>query len=119
MRPSSNTRNWKKGTRALRWRTARLQPDRPMGSFDSAALGRTPGHSPPSPSKPEYHVCAECFGPRSRYARGQFCSRCERKLFSPDAYTSFIRSERRLTVEFRKRQAARGYVMPDHGKEPA
>jgi hypothetical protein len=92
-----------------------------MGSFDSAALGRAPGHKPPKPSQPEHHVCAECFGPRSRYRQGQFCTRCERRLFDGNehtGYTSFIRRERRLTVEFRKRQAARGYVMPDHSKAP-
>ena len=92
-----------------------------MGQFDHAALGRTPGHPAPKPSKLEHHICAECFGPRSRYRRGQFCAKCERELFGSEreGYASFIRSERRRCVEFRRRQAARGYVMPDHSKELA
>jgi hypothetical protein len=57
----------------------------------------------------EEHVCAECFGPRSRYRRGPFCYQCERFLFGngTSGYESFVRSERQRRTEAAKRAARR------------
>jgi hypothetical protein len=60
-----------------------------------------PKHVPPTPLQVlrERHVCAECFGPRSRIRAKNghlFCAVCERALFGDDrsGQDSFIRSER-------------------------
>jgi hypothetical protein len=90
----------RRGTRLIRVRTARRvpqqgQPDRPLTHPRIPHAGR------------EEHVCAECFGPRSRYRDGQFCARCERDLFgdSRDGYGSFIRSERARNVQAARKRA--------------
>ena len=67
-----------------------------------------PATHPDIPHQPrEEHRCAECFGPRSRYRKGQFCSGCERALFGDGTmgYASFIRSETQHQAELRKRRA--------------
>ena len=54
------------------------------------------------------HVCAECFGPRSHYRKGPFCTRCERALFGNETtgYESFIRSERARRAQAARKQKA-------------
>ena len=81
------------------------------------SMGRTPWQGQPDrpvthPSirhqETEAHVCAECFGVRSRYRKGPFCTRCERDLFGDATMgdETFIRSERaRQTAAARKRKA--------------
>jgi hypothetical protein len=61
------------------------------------------------PAKPEKRKrCGECFGPRSRYQSGLFCSRCEVELFGDRrlGYIHFIRSERARNVQRARRRAA-------------
>jgi hypothetical protein len=101
----------RKGTRMLRWRTLgrvpqQGQPERPIVDKD------TPH------AEPEHHVCAECFGSRSRYQEGPFCYQCERTLFGNGrtGYTHFIRSERQRNImaerkgQPRQRRAREWYV---------
>src|SRR5690349_21619912 len=106
----SRARNWKKGTRALRWRTlgraGLTGTGQPRVDYDPV---EKPQGNPPK------HVCAECFGPRSAYRRGFFCTRCERALFGNEnaGYESFIRSQRKHMSYVRKRWAATGYIPPE------
>lgn len=88
----------RRGTRMLRMRSTRRWPQQGQPA--------TPPTHPAIPHMPrEEHVCAECFGPRSRYRKGQFCFRCERALFGDgtSGYESFIQSEKQRRVEAAKR----------------
>jgi hypothetical protein len=97
----------RRGTRMLRMRSAKRfpqqgQPERPLTH-------------PGIPHEPrQEHACAECFGPRSRYRKGQFCFRCEQALFGDGTggYERFIASERQRRAEAAKRRARRAAREP-------
>jgi hypothetical protein len=100
-RPPSIPPRWRKGTRAIRLRTARRagaasgQPRAPVtdpGRVRHRGLAK--------------HTCGECFGPRSAYRDSLFCNRCELALFgdSRAGYQRFLRSERARTREMAKRR---------------
>jgi hypothetical protein len=105
----------RKGTRLIRMRSGRRapqqgQPPRPLTH-------------PGIPHEPrQEHACAECFGPRSRYRRGQFCYQCEQALFGDGTagYELFIRSEKRRRAEAAKaaQRAAAGVPWPEYVPGP-
>lgn len=77
------------GTRMLRVRTLRRVPS--PAQPERVTTDPRVEHRPVT-----RHTCSECFGPRSMYAGGFFCARCEQELFGMAgyAYKSFIRSEK-------------------------
>jgi hypothetical protein len=95
-------RQLRKGTRLVRMRSAKRVPEQgqPYRPLTHPAIPR---------GEPETHTCAECFGPRSRYRKGQFCYQCEQALFGngTSGYEEFIASERARRAAAGKR-AARG-----------
>jgi hypothetical protein len=106
-RPPNASPRWRKGTRAVRLRTAR----RATGANGQPQAPVT-GHGARPQDLPKGLTCAECFGPRSAYRQGLFCARCERALFGDEfnGYQRFIRSERQHQTAVRQRLRKAGLL---------
>jgi hypothetical protein len=92
----------------MRLRTARAAGNRPG---QPEAVITDPLRIPAQGHPVRGHRCGECFGPRSAYRRGLFCSRCEREMFGSesDGYGKFIRSERARMRHVLRRWKAAGF----------